>query len=285
MINFKKKRQLIAKLGESRMGWGIGSYALAWAIGVPGYEPPVRPLTARGLLAAARDAGAGVVQYADNLPLHELPDAELDELVRISREWDIQLEVGLRGTSPDSLALYADLAFRIGSPLVRTLITEPDMQSACRDLEAALPGYESNGIVLAIENHGLHTTDQLVALFERFDSPSLGCCLDTVNSFGALESPDAVIRALAPYTASLHVKDFEIRRVDHQMGFSVLGAPAGRGRLNWTLLREELHKSGQRPNWIIELWPLFAGSVERTIELEREWLNASASFVRGEWKE
>ncbi|MDG0813309.1 sugar phosphate isomerase/epimerase family protein [Cohnella rhizosphaerae] len=266
------------------MGWGIGSYSLAWAIGVPGYEPPKRPLTARELLAAAKDAGAGVVQYADNLPLHELPEAELDELVRRARALGIALEVGLRGTAPASLTLYADLALRIGSPLVRTLITEPDIRSAYRDLEATLPIYESKGIVLAIENHGLHTTDQLAALFAHFDSPSLGCCLDTVNSFGALESPDAVIRALAPYTASLHVKDFDIQRVDHQMGFTVLGTPTGQGRLNWSLLREELQKSRRRPNWIIELWTPFAGSVERTIELEREWFEASVTFVRGEWK-
>lgn len=266
------------------MGWGIGSYALAWAIGVPGYEAPAQPLTARGLLAAAKEIGAGVVQYADNLPLHELSKAELDELVSLAREWGIGLEVGLRGTAPDCLVQYANLALQTGSPLVRTLITESDIQSAYRDIEASLPYYASKGIVLAIENHGLHTTDQLVALFEHFDSPYLGCCLDTVNSFGALESPDAVIRALAPYTANLHVKDFEIKRVDHQMGFSVLGTPTGQGRLNWSLLHEALMINRRQPNWIIELWTPFAGSVERTIELERAWFEASIPFVRGEWK-
>ncbi|MDG0789893.1 sugar phosphate isomerase/epimerase [Cohnella ginsengisoli] len=266
------------------MSWGIGSYSLTWAIGVPGYEPPNRPLAARDLLAAAKDVGAGVVQYADNLPLHALSESELGELVRLAREWDIGLEAGLRGTAPESLALYAELAVQIGSPIVRTLITEPDIRSAYRDLEASLSDYESKGIVLAIENHGLHTTDRLVALFEHFDSPSLGCCLDTVNSFGALEGPDTVIRALAHYTVNLHIKDFEIKRVDHQMGFSVLGTPAGQGRLNWPLLREALRKSGRTPNWILELWTPFAGSVERTIELEREWFEASIPFVRGEWK-
>ncbi|CAI6052093.1 sugar phosphate isomerase/epimerase family protein [Cohnella sp. JJ-181] len=263
------------------MRWGIGSYSLTWAVGVPGYAPPKRPLTAAGLLELARDHGASVVQYADNLPLHLLSGSAQDEIVKLANDWGIGIEVGLRGTTPDALRGYADIALKAGSPLVRTLITEPDIGLSYPEIEAVLPFYEKNGIVLAVENHGLHTTDQLVRLFRHFDSPSLGCCLDTVNSFGALESPDSVIRALAPYTANLHVKDFDIRRVDHQMGFSVLGTAAGQGRLNWALLREALQASRWEPNWILELWTPFAGSVERTIDIEKEWFEESIQFLRG----
>ena len=61
------------------MRLGIGSYAFAWSIGVPGRAPP-RPMTAFDLVAMAVDLGVGVVQICDNLPLHLLTEPELDRL-------------------------------------------------------------------------------------------------------------------------------------------------------------------------------------------------------------
>jgi sugar phosphate isomerase/epimerase len=75
--------------------------------------------------------------------------------------------------------------------------------------------------------------DTYDAWVERLGKPAdVGICLDTVNSFGALEGPEAVLEARLPYTINLHVKDFVIRRHTHQMGFGIEGAPAGEGRLD-----------------------------------------------------
>ncbi|MFD0670637.1 sugar phosphate isomerase/epimerase family protein [Cohnella sp. GCM10027633] len=262
------------------MQWGIGSYSLAWNVGVPGYDKPARPVTAMGLLELAREYGVGIVQYADNMPLGGLAGDELDRLAAQAKSWGIALELGTRGTSPDLLLRELDIASRIGSPILRTLITEADLDVARSHIRTVLPELESRGITLAVENHGLHTTKQLSGLFDSLGSAYVGCCLDTVNSFGALEAPDTVIRALVPYIANLHLKDFDVKRIDHQMGFVVTGTATGAGRLDMDLLFAELDARDKRPTAIVELWVPYAGTVEDTCLLEREWLDASIAYMR-----
>jgi len=262
------------------MKLGIGSYTLAWSIGVPGYERPAAPLDAFALLRIAREAGLSLVQIADNVPLHAWTPAELARLKAEADESGVALEVGTRGTEPSLLLAYLDVARAVGSPFVRTLATTPDLDAAKAQLLEALPAYERAGVALALENHGLHTTKQLVRLFEEVGSPFLGCCLDTVNSFGALDSPDTVVADLMPHLLNLHIKDFDITRIDHQMGFVVLGTPAGAGKLNVPSLLRAARERGRRANAILELWPPYQGSVEATIALEREWLRQSLAYLR-----
>lgn len=262
------------------MKLGIGSYAYAWSIGVPGYEPPASPLTAFDLVRLAAEHGLPLVQIADNIPLR---DWSADELARLRREADargVAIEVGTRGTDPALLKDYLDIARTLGSGIVRTLATTPDLAAAKADLLAALPSYEAAGIAIALENHGLHTTRQLAALFDDVASPWLGCCLDTVNSFGALDMPETVIADLAPYVINLHLKDFDITRVDHQMGFVVLGTPAGYGKLNIPKLIATLREAGRTPNAVLELWPPYQGTVEATVALEREWAERSLNVLK-----
>src|SRR5690606_3569107 len=109
----------------------------------------------------------------------------------------------------------------------------------------------------------------------------LGCCMDTVNSFSALDAPDRVISDLMPYLVNLHIKDFDITRIDHQMGFVVLGKPAGYGKLNIPQLFEAMRSNGRKANAILELWPPYQGSVEKTVALENEWLEQSLEYLLG----
>jgi sugar phosphate isomerase/epimerase len=96
-------------------------------------------------------------------------------------------------------------------------------------------------------------------------------CLDTVNSFAALEPPDVVVKTLGPYTLNLHVKDFDVARVQSQLGFSILGRPAGKGRLDIPGTVVLLREMGRNPNAILELWTPFEESVEETVKKEDEW--------------
>jgi len=261
------------------MKLGIGSYTFAWSIGVPGYAPPSAPLTAFDLLRLASERGVRLVQLADNVPLHRWP---ADELRRLKREADalgVELEVGTRGTDPAFLREYLAIARAVGSPFVRTLAMTADLGLVRAQLLQALPDYEAAGVAIALENHGMHTTKQLTRLFDDVRSPLLGCCLDTVNSFSALDAPDRVIADLAPYIINLHIKDFDITRIDHQMGFVVLGTPAGYGKLDIVRLLDAVRASGRRPNAILELWPPFRGTVDETVALEREWFRQSLDYL------
>ncbi len=263
------------------MKLGIGSYTFAWSIGVPAYGAPASPLTAFDLVRIAAENGLSLVQLADNVPLHRWPTAELGRLKREAAAAGVSLEVGTRGTEPALLRDYLAIARELGSPFVRTLATTPDLDLARAQLSEALPEYEAAGIAIALENHGLHTTKQLTRLFDDVASPMLGCCLDTVNSFSALDAPAQVIADLTPYLVNLHIKDFDITRVDHQMGFVVLGTPAGSGKLDIPALLETVRASGRRPNAILELWPPYRGTVEETVALEREWFRVSMDYLKG----
>ena len=117
-------------------------------------------------------------------------------------------------------------------------------------------------------------------MIEAIDSPNVGICLDTVNSFGCLEGPAHVVANLAPFVSSLHVKDFTIRRAGHMMGFDVTGAPAGQGMLDIPWLLGELRAAGRNPNAILELWPPPESTVAATVEKEREWARESIRYLR-----
>jgi sugar phosphate isomerase/epimerase len=140
--------------------------------------------------------------------------------------------------------------------------------------------FERADVVLAIENHDRFPVASLVRILERIGSESVGVCLDTVNSFGAREGPAVVVEALARWTMNLHVKDYAIRRVDHQMGFLIEGRPAGQGQLDVPWLLARLRDAGRDPNAILELWTPPEEALAETIAREEAWAASSVEYLR-----
>ncbi|MFN8094031.1 MAG: TIM barrel protein [Vicinamibacteria bacterium] len=156
----------------------------------------------------------------------------------------------------------------------------PSPDETVARLAPFVPRFADAGVAIAIENHDRFATGTLVEIVERLSPENVGICLDTVNSFAALEGPDVVVERLAPYALNLHVKDFTISRVDGQMGFSVEGAPAGRGRLDVPRLLRRLAAAGRDVNAILELWTPRQAGLEETIALEASWAKSSVSYLR-----
>jgi len=107
-----------------------------------------------------------------------------------------------------------------------------------------------------------------------------GICLDTVNSLSSLEPISDVVQVLGAYTVNVHLKDFTIRRVNHQMGFVVEGCPAGDGRLDIPWLLKEIRADGRAANAVLELWTPPAATIEATVERENSWATASVATLR-----
>lgn len=263
------------------MRLGLSSYTYTWAVGVPG-SPPGVPMGAVDIIDKAAALGVGVVQFADNLPLHELAGASVGLLEARARERDIRIEVGTRGIGQHLLA-YADLAERFGSPFVRIVIDRgsdrPSPEEAAERLSFFRTVFESRGVKLAIENHDRFSCAELVELVERL-GPWAGICLDTVNSFGAMEAPQTVIRALGPYTVNVHLKDFSIRRPQHKMGFEITGTPVGRGLLDVGFLLEHVAEVGHADSAILELWTPPEPSIDATCAKESRWAEESVGYLR-----
>ncbi|MBI1258126.1 MAG: TIM barrel protein [Chloroflexi bacterium] len=265
------------------MQLGLGSYAYAWAIGIPGYPPP-QPMDAVAFAQRAAALGVRVVQMADNLPLDRLSEAEIERLLRETQRLGLAVEVGTRGIAPEHLRRYLALAQQFGSPILRVVIDtaehHPSPETVIATLRPLMPEFERADVVLAIENHDRFKVRTLVAVLQHINSPNLGICLDTVNSLGAGEGAEVVVETLGPYVVNLHVKDFTIHRHRHLLGFEVEGTPAGQGMLDIPWLLGRLRDFGRDPNTILETWPPPEAEVIQTISKEDAWVRESLSYLR-----
>lgn len=261
---------------------GISSWAYPWSVGVPGFLPQ-RPMLAMDLVVRAHQLGVRVVQFADNMPLHELDVGTRREVAVAARGWGIEVEVGTVGLHPAILAEYLRIAQDMESAIVRVVIdtptTQPSTDEIVNTLSRVLPDYEKAGVRLLIENHDRFRAETLATILRAVDSPALGICLDTVNSLGSLEVVETVLRTLGPWVRNVHVKDFEIHRSNHMMGFTVEGVPAGAGRLDIPWLLGQVRALPHDANVILELWPPFEGDVASTVSKERAWVEKSVAYL------
>ena len=265
------------------MQLGISSFTYTWAIGVPGH-PPDRPMTALDLSDKAASLGLSLVQICDNLPLDQLSPAELDAFERRASELSISVEVGTRGIGLDHLRTYLQLAARLKSPILRVVVDtadhHPPEDEVVHTIKAVIPEFERAGVCLAVENHDRFKVQTLARILDCIGSNYVGICLDTANSFGALEGPDVVVDVLGSRTVNLHVKDFVVRRASHKLGFSIEGRPAGQGQLDIPWLLQALRAQGRDPNAVLELWTPPEKTLSATIAKEDAWAVASVEYLR-----
>ncbi len=268
------------------MELGIASWSVPWSIGVPGYPQPSPPLGAIGLLEKASQVGARVVQIADNLPLHEFPDVELDQLRQAADARGLTLEAGTRGLAPEHLERYIAIAHRIGARILRTVLSGsllgPEHVAAAEaGIRKVVPALERDGVTLALENNEAFSAAEFAGLIRRISSPRVGICMDTANSLGRPETLETVVEQLAEHAVVLHAKDYTIQRIDTRMGFAVTGTPSGDGRVNFDYVLAELRKHGRTGiSVIVEHWPPFAKTLNETLRIEEEWLWKSVRFLR-----
>jgi sugar phosphate isomerase/epimerase len=263
---------------------GLGTYALAWAIGVSGYPPPAAPLDAFAFIQVAHDLGLRLVQIADNIPLHTLTTEERARLRDQAKSLGVAVEVGTRGIQPENIRAYLDIAAFFESPLLRVVVDAANFHPSPDEIIAItgelLPDLERRNITLGIENHDRFRAHTLADIMTAVKSPLVGIVLDTVNSFGSLEGPDVVVETLGRYVVNLHIKDFTIRRADHNMGFTISGAPAGAGMLDLPWLFGKLDGFGRDYNAILETWPAPEATMDATIAKERAWVEQSVGYLR-----
>jgi len=262
---------------------GIGTYAFMWSIGFPG-AAPTKPMSAFELLAKAMELGVKVVQYGPNLPLDSLSKDDLLTLLTMAAANGISIEIGTQGLDPNHLRGQIEFAIKVGSRLLRTTTEGPDgiavpPEEMREKILEVVPSLVKNDVFLAIEN-GRVPASTLADLVGSANSPYVGITLDTVNSLAIPEGPEQVADLLSKHAKSLHVKDFNVERLWHRMGFSVQGRPAGGGQLNVPRLLERLENSAPDLNAILELWPPEQATLEDTIRLENAWAAESITYLR-----
>ena len=265
------------------MRLGISTYTYGWAVGVLG-DRPNEPFDEQRLLDRANAFGVRLVQFGDNWPLHELSIEQIDTLRQRANETGITIEVGARRLTDAHLDRYIDLTHRLNSRLLRFVIDERQYEPGVNDvvslLRNALPRLEQTGITLGLENHDRLLAREFADIVEHVGSTHVGICLDSVNSMGVGEGLVEVVRTLAPYTVNLHLKDFGIRRLPHQMGFQIDGRPAGQGLLNVPWLVEQVGQYGRCQTAILEQWVVPEPDRAATIAKEAAWAVESMNYLQ-----
>ena len=264
------------------MELGISSYTYTWAIGVPG-QMQLKRMDEIGLLDAALNQKVTVIQIADNLSLDTFDNKRLANLVHTAKQNHILLEAGARMMTEDNLCKYIKIAKLINSPILRFVIDgrgfTPGLDDIVSVIRNMLDELKSQQIILAIENHDRLKAKQFEYIIEKCASDYVGICLDTVNSIGANEDVFRVTEVLAPYTVNLHIKDYQISRHSHMMGFNIIGCPAGKGILPLEWVLEKLNQDRCKTA-ILEQWTPPEATIQETIKKESEWAKNSIAYLK-----
>ena len=149
---------------------GLGSYACAWAIGVPGYQV-AKPMDVFAFANLAKDLGFSLVQIADNLPLHVLSASERQRLLEHVKKLNLSVEVGTRGIQSEHLKTYLQLAKTFNSRILRVVVDSqhhhPTPDEVIRLVAEVLADFESANIILAVENHDRFLVKHSLTLSRR----------------------------------------------------------------------------------------------------------------------
>jgi sugar phosphate isomerase/epimerase len=190
--------------------------------------------------------------HITNVDLETLSAARLSEVKTAAEEHGIYLEYNVSFNAPsdprvnsnvrDALlnakAMGADLVkFSLDierpSPLYGTCF-HPDVmkQLAGRydEFKKNIPLMEELDLLVSIENHCDTYADEIVWLIEQLNHPSIGACLDTINSLVVLEGPEICVEKMAPYANCCHFCDNKL--VVDPNGTHSVGAPIGQGDID-----------------------------------------------------
>lgn len=101
---------------------------------------------------------------------------------------------------------------------------------ALKSMEWAEPVARRLGVRIGVENHKDLECAELLSALSHLSSPHMGACVDTGNSLALLEDPLEVVRALAPYVVTVHLKDMAVQETAD--GFDLAEVPLGQGFLD-----------------------------------------------------
>lgn len=265
------------------MRLGLGSYAYRWSIGIKDQKPE-RPMTAFDVLDAAQGYGLEVVQYADNMPLDRLSEADHHRLYEIAADRGIALELGTQSFDADEVGRYIAIGERLHARILRVALDAEDARTPVPALAEALRPLvdraRAGGMRIAIENHFNYPSLRMVSLLEAVNDDALGVCLDVANSICAGEWPEETIGMLAPFAINLHLKDYVITPDAYGVGFYIHGVPLGQGRapLGWTL--DQLAHCPDDMSVILEHWLPLGGDAAAARAQERPWLDQTVAAAK-----
>ncbi len=99
-----------------------------------------------------------------------------------------------------------------------------------KSLQLAEPIMRKHKMRLAVENHKDWRTEEFLEILKNIDSEWVGVTLDTGNNISLLEDPMEVVKTLAPYAFTVHLKDMAVE--EYEDGFLMSEVNLGDGFLD-----------------------------------------------------
>jgi len=217
-------------------------------------------------LEYCREVGAGGM----HIRLRDVDDATAEVLRTRLKETGMFLDAVVTLPGPEAreterFAAEMRTAARSGASAARTTLFpgrryeefhsveafDSALAEGLRRLVRGVPFAEAAGVPLALENHKDQRLDARVALFKEFDSPFVRACLDTGNNIALLDDPYETAEALAPFAASVHLKDQSLAPTPD--GFLLGDVPLGAGSLDLPRLVRTIREAWPEARFSLEL--------------------------------
>ncbi|SDS40570.1 sugar phosphate isomerase/epimerase family protein [Actinopolymorpha singaporensis] len=198
-------------------------------------------------------------------------DDSPEALGEYARERGLFVTVDTAGFDPEALGRVFELAVRVGSPVVRTVVGgakiggdrrplagrwQAFLDDVTTKLHAATELAEQAGVTLAVENHQDLASEELLGLCESIGSAHFGINLDTGNPLATAEEPIDYFRRVAPYVKNVHLKDYWTWLSEE--GYRLVRCPLGQGLTDFPALLGLLAEHAPGVSMAIELGALEA---------------------------
>ncbi|MGV8956098.1 MAG: sugar phosphate isomerase/epimerase family protein [Cypionkella sp.] len=207
---------------KSKMG--VASTAMSMHLNGLGVATPMRENPVR-YIEYIRSLGAGGVQHAVRKDLPQVR-AKLEELGMF-----YEGEAALPYHPDDDLGAFEESmrqAKELGANCVRAVSRQPPGGSrryetftsledfraweaqAAAVIEKVMPIVDRIGVGLALENHKDRTSDEHVAVLQRYSSEYLGALIDPGNNMSLMEDATETVTKLAPFAFANSMKDMGV---------------------------------------------------------------------------
>ena len=187
-----------------------------------------------------------IIEKKDQLDLYvELGGAGIDPALsgrstqELVKSWEplfeLALELGAKalitglGTWPWQGRVIKEKGKSVTDQIKGGIATLRELSKMAQDHEAAVTIHTA-----------FFTADEYVQIMEAVDSPSIGLCLDTANSFLLLQDPVEFARQVAPWVKATHFKDSSIYLQPEGVDWFG-GCPLGRGSVDLPAIVELLY--------------------------------------------
>ena len=124
-------------------------------------------------------------------------------------------------------------------------------KNSIASLQLAEPIVRKHQMKLAIENHKDWRADELAGIVKQLSSEWIGVTVDFGNSIALIEDPMEVVKTLAPYVFSTHVKDMAVD--EYEDGFLLSEVPLGEGIVDLSSLVGMCQKQNPDVNFSLEM--------------------------------